>query len=376
MISVVPSAVTRTFRFSVVPEEAASGHQVRPPLASEKRSCGGALRSSKVAGVAELTTRRNESGQEPVWMSMERSRTPSWFASAMLIVAAVAERDADEVDARVGAGEEARDVGRIAGGVVDDAAVGDRAAVRHDGVDGVVVLRVGVEERRDAGVVLRLRSGGVRNLFRCGDAAVGAHEVPLNRRRAVGIDAEVEARIGGGGRTAEDDDVAGVGDAGLIDGGDVLAELAGRGLVERARADGQLLREGAVERDLDRAGGGGASEAAGDDVGDGDGGARRDGDGRGAGAPRTSWKVSVAVMGLALRLWSVSSVCQWLSFAPGPVPEAGMTSVVAPAASGRSVAKIAARMRLIFISGFSFVVLRGDTRARKRVSRNLCDHSM
>jgi hypothetical protein len=53
-----------------------------------------------------------------------------------------------------------------------------------------------------------------------------------------------------------------------------------------------------------------------------------------------------------------------------------MTSVVAAAASGRSVANTAARMRVIFISGFSFVVLSGDTRTRKRVSRNLCDHSM
>jgi len=92
--------------------------------------------------------------------------------------------------------------------------------------------------------------------------------------------------------------------------------------------------------------------------------------------PRMSWKVRVAVTGLALRLWSVSSVCQWLSFAPGPVPEAGMTSVVALAASVRSGAKSAARMRVSFISGFSFVVLPGNTRIRKRVSRNLCDHSI
>src|SRR5258706_16080111 len=41
--------------------------------------------------------------------------------------------------------------------------------------------------------------------------------------------------------------------------------------------------------------------------------------------PRTWWEGGGALMGLALRVWSVSSVFQWLSFAPGPGAEAGRT---------------------------------------------------
>ena len=71
MISVEPSAVTRIFRFSVVPAERAFGDQVRPPCAAKKRSSLGALSSSNVAGVVESTTTRKAIGHVPVWTSME-----------------------------------------------------------------------------------------------------------------------------------------------------------------------------------------------------------------------------------------------------------------------------------------------------------------
>jgi hypothetical protein len=45
-------------------------------------------------------------------------------------------------------------------------------------------------------------------------------------------------------------------------------------------------------------------------------------------------------------VWTVISVCQWLSFAPGPVPAAGMTRVAACAATG-SAAMAAAVMNFL-----------------------------
>src|SRR4029077_229396 len=53
----------------------------------------------------------------------------------------VAEIDAGEVDAQIGQSKDFRYVRRSARGVVDDAAVGERASVGHQGLHRIVVLR-------------------------------------------------------------------------------------------------------------------------------------------------------------------------------------------------------------------------------------------
>src|SRR6185436_20188107 len=128
----------------------------------------------------------------------------------------------------------ALDERRIAGGV-DDAAEEDRVAGGHARVDGVVVLRLEAEHRRDAVVVLHVLARGEGRVRGPGDGAVGAHELPRQGRGGDGVQAEVEAARGNGRGSGDRGDVARAGGFTGPDRGDVLSELSlGRG-VEGAR---------------------------------------------------------------------------------------------------------------------------------------------
>ena len=167
---------------------------------------------------------------------------------------------------------DAGDKRRVVRSVVDGAAVRDDLSAENIRVDGVVVLRLDAEESADTEVVLRLRSGVVGCLFGGGKVAVGANQLPADRRCAEPVEAEVVASAVDRRRAGENGDLSGDRRIRNTDGRDVLTELAFVGAVEGAGGDGQPSRCRVVHDDLDSADRGLALKARAHDVLDGHGG--------------------------------------------------------------------------------------------------------
>src|SRR5204862_312142 len=111
---------------------------------------------------------------------------------------AVAECHPGEVDARVGAGQDAGDVGRIAGDVVDGAAVRDRAAAGRGRAAEASGHDVGDGYGRAGGDGDARRSGGAEEVVESerGSDGAGAQDVKRELRLPMAV---VRAGTGAGG---------------------------------------------------------------------------------------------------------------------------------------------------------------------------------